>query len=165
VSLRATTLGVALAHVDFGIREDGGNNRGAMIRRYLGNLEPPMKEGAPWCAAFVQFCADVAARGRGVSNPLDAVKLEAFVQSYYDEFRVDVLGPRVLPEPGDLVLFKFNGSERWNHIGLVSQPPVGSVFITVEGNTGDVSQRDGDGVYKKPRDSSKYPTCFIRWAA
>lgn len=165
MSLRDTTLGVALAHVDFGVREVSGNNRGPMIKRYLANCDPPIAEGAPWCAAFVQFCADVAAKGRGIPNPLDQVKLEAFVQNYYDVLKLYVIGPAVTPEPGDLVLFKFEKSERWNHIGFVAQPPVGSVFVSVEGNTGDVSQRDGDGVYKKPRDSSKYPTCFIRWAA
>jgi hypothetical protein len=164
--IRLATLGVALAHADFKVREEGGNNRGPMIRKYLESLDPPIKVDAPWCAAAVQYWSDVAARGLGIRNPLDAVKHEALVQSYYDEFKIDVLGPAVRPEPGDLALFKFEKSERWNHIGLVAQPPtVGSMGWFVEGNTGDVSQRDGDGVYLKPRDVSKFPVAFIRWAA
>ena len=65
------------------------------------------------------------------------------------------------------MLFKFDGSQTWNHIGFVARPPKPGTTIlwSVEGNTGDVSQRDGDGVYLKSRESSKYPTCFIRWAA
>lgn len=169
--LRLATLGVALAHVDFGIHEVGGNNRGPMVRKYLANLDPPMAEGAPWCAAFVAYVSDVAARGLGIVNPLDRVKLEALVQSYYDEFRLDVIGPSVRPEPGDLVLFKFprdgKPSETWNHIGFLAQPPKPgtTIAVTIEGNTGDVDQRDGDGVYRKPRDLAKHPSCIIRWAA
>lgn len=166
MSLRLTTLGVALAHADFKVREEGGNNRGPMIRKYLASLDPPIKVDAPWCAAFVAYVSDVAARGLGIRNPLDAVKHEALVQSYYNEFRLDVLGPAIRPEPGDLALFKFGKTETWNHIGFVAQPPtVGTIFWACEGNTGDVSQRDGDGVYLKPRDAAKQPTCFIRWAA
>lgn len=171
MSLRVGALCVAAAHVDFGIREVGGNNLGPIIRRYAANAEPPMKEGIAWCALFVQFCSDLAARTLGIKNPLDRVKLEALVQSYYEEFRLDVIGPNVHPEPGDLVLFKFprggKPSETWNHIGFLAQPakPASTIVVTIEGNTGDVDQRDGDGVYRKPRDTSRYPTCFIRWAA
>lgn len=165
--IRLVTLGIAVADADHRVREVGGNNRGPRIRQYLQSLDPPLSEGAPWCAAFVSYCSDLAARALGIANPLDRVKHEALVQSYYESFKADVLGPAVMPEPGDLVLFRFEGSERWNHIGLVAQPPKpGSTLLwSCEGNTGDVSQRDGDGVYLKPRDIAKVPTAFIRWAA
>ena len=169
--IHLVSLGVALAHADFKIREEGGNNRGPMIRKYLASLDPPMAEGAPWCAAFAAYCSDVAARALGIANPLDAVKLEALVQSYYDYFRLDVIGPAVKPEPGDLVLFKFGKdgkpSETWNHIGIIAQAPKPGLTIAwvVEGNTGDIDQRDGDGVYLKPRDLAKLTSCCIRWAA
>lgn len=162
--IRVVTLGVALGDADHKVREEGGNNKGPRVRMYLDNAG--IAVAAPWCAAAVQYWADVAARGLGISNPLDVVKLEALVQSYFDTFKADAVLPKDA-EPGDLALFRFDGSERWNHIGLVAQPPAAgsTVFFCVEGNTGDVSQRDGDGVYLKPRDLSKYPTCFIRWAA
>ena len=168
--IRLVTLGVALGHADVRVREEGGNNRGPAIKKYLASLDPPMAEGAPWCASAVQYWADVAARALGVKNPLDAVKLEALVQSYYDEFRLDVIGPAVRPEPGDLVLFKFpkdrKPSPTWNHIGLIAQAPKTGTSIgwVVEGNTGDIDQRDGDGVYLKPRDLEKLTSCCIRWA-
>lgn len=169
--IRLATVSVALAHADLKIREEGGNNRGPRIRAYLANTEPPLAEGAPWCAAAVQYWSDVAARGLELTNPLDAVKLEALVQSYYDAFKDDVIGPAVRPEPGDLVLFKFpkdgKPSPTWNHIGLIARPPKPGTSIAwcVEGNTGDVDQRDGDGVYLKPRDLAKLTSCVIRWAA
>lgn len=168
--IRLVTLGVALADADHKVREEGGNNKGPRIRAYLASLDPQMAEGAPWCAAACQYWSDVAARALGVPNPLDAVKLEALVQSYYDHFRLDVIGPAVRPEPGDLVLFKFpkdgKASETWNHIGIIAQAPKSGVTIAwvCEGNTGDVDQRDGDGVYLKPRDLAKLTNCVIRWA-
>jgi hypothetical protein len=160
--IQAVALGAALAEADHKVREAGGNNRGPRIREYLKNVG--FAEGAPWCAAFVQYCADVAARGLGVVNPLDDVVQEALVQSYYDRLQGSEIAAEFV-KPGDLALFKFSGSERWNHIGFVAQPPRAdrTTFWTVEGNTGDVDQRDGDGVYLKPRDMSQYPTCFIAW--
>lgn len=163
--IRAVTLGFALAEADHKVREVGGNNHGPRVQQYLGNLDPPMAEGAAWCAAEIQYSSDRAARGLGIPNPLDAVKLEALVQSYYDLLGHNEVRPAEV-EPGDLVLYKFNGSQRWNHIGIVAQPPKpgSKVFFAVEGNTGDISQRDGDGVYLKPRElDAGYPVCFLTW--
>lgn len=162
MSIRLVALGFAASEADHKVREQGGNNRGPRIRQYLDGAG--IAVDAPWCAAFVHYCADGAARALGAVNPLDDVQLEALVQSYYDRLQ----GSEVQPAdvlPGDLALFRFGGSERWNHIGLVAQPPRpgATTFWTVEGNTGDVSQRDGDGVYLKPRDLSEYPVCFLAW--
>jgi len=82
--LQIATLGVALGEVSQRVREVGGNNQGPRIQEYLNNLDPPIHEAAPWCAAGLHFCADTAAMGLGVPNPLDAVRLEAYVQSYWD---------------------------------------------------------------------------------
>ena len=162
MSLADVTLGVALGEVDHKIREVGGNNRGPRIAQYLGSLDPPIHSAAPWCAAFVAYCSDTAARGAGLTNPLDEVKLEAYVQSYYDWASPHKLTSE--PRRGDLVLFNFGG-KRWDHIGIIAIPPnEHGILYSVEGNTGDVNQRDGDGVYLKPRDTSKLTCCFVRWA-
>lgn len=158
--IQAVALGCALMEADQEVREVGGNNRGPRVRQYLDGAD--IHVDAPWCAAFVQYCSDVAADGIGVTNPLDDVKLEALVQSYYDMLEGSVV-PLDVVEPGDLALFRFGGSARWNHIGFVAEAPKDGTFMSVEGNTGDVSQRDGDGVYLKPRTVTDYPVCFIRW--
>jgi len=166
--IQLVTLGFASAEVSHKVREVGGNNLGPRIKQYAANADPPMKEGLAWCALFVQFSSDGGAKTLGVKNPLDDVKQEALVQSYYDHLQGSQVDPANV-QPGDLVLFKFpragKPSETWNHIGFVAQPPkVGvSTFWTIEGNTGDVDQRDGDGVYFKPRTLTKQPTCFIAW--
>src|SRR5690554_3172510 len=112
--LALVTLGVALADADHKVREVGGNNRGPRITQYLRGVEPPIHVDAPWCAAAVQYWSDVAARGLGVKNPLDAVRHEALVQSYYDHLKDRGEVAVDLVEPGDLCLFQFpNGPDRW----------------------------------------------------
>lgn len=165
IDLQIAALGVAIGEEWNEVREVGGNNTGPKIMEYLANIDPPINTAAPWCAAFVQAVTDYAASKLGMSNPLDGVRLEAYVQSYYDW-----AAPRRLVRPedvqsGDLVLFDFRGI-RWDHIGFVLQPPRdGTTFRTIEGNTSDESQRDGDAVAIKLRSvSARYPTAFIRWA-
>lgn len=163
--IRAVTLGVALGEISHGVREEGGNNEGPRIREYLMNTDPPIHVSAPWCAAAVQYWADVACRGLGVPNPLDEVRREAYVQDY----RAWAIGRGALvsevdAEPGDLVLYDFRGI-RWDHIGILLSPVEAGAFRAVEGNTSDASQRDGDAVAVKGRRiDSGYPVCFVRWA-
>lgn len=157
--IQAVTLGVALAESDHGVHEEGGDNRGPRVRAYLKNAG--VSEGLAWCAAFVQYVSDVAAAGLGRTNPLDEVRDEALVQSYYDALEGSVI-PLADVEPGDLVLFKFSGSETWNHMGIVAMPPRGGgMFMSVEGNTS--GEGEGEGVFLKTRQTNKYPVCFIRW--
>ena len=161
MSLQDVALGVALCEDDEKVREVGGNNRGPRVARYL--ADAGINVAAPWCAAFVQYCSDVAANGVGVANPLDEVKLEALVQSYYNwaaSVPARIVGT---PVPGDLILYDFHG-HGWDHIGFVAVPPdANGIVHTVEGNTGDVNQRDGDGVYAKARDTTKVRCCFVHW--
>lgn len=160
--LPSVALGVALCDADHRVREQGGNNRGPRIRRYLENVDPPIAVAAPWCAAAVQYWADVAARGLGVSNPLDRIRHEALVQDYVDFFRFSTVTPEEA-RPGDIVAFSFGGA-RYDHMGLVAQPVRDGHFWSVEGNTSDESQRDGDAVVLKPRDL-RFQATFVQWAA
>lgn len=167
MTIRSATLGFAICEVSHEVSEQGGSNRGPRVDEYLQNTSPPINIAAPWCAAFIQFCSDTVCRMLpGAENPLDAVKLEAYVQSYYDW--ASERGLLVAPEdtqPGDLALFSFGG-ERFDHIGFVLGPlnPDGS-FATIEGNTGDRSQRNGDGVFRKIRSTeAAYGVRFVRWS-
>jgi hypothetical protein len=165
MNLQAVALGAAGMEADHRVREEGGNNRGPRVRTYLLGIDPPISTAAPWCAAFVQYCSDVAARTLGVPNPLDAVRLEAYVQSYADEFQHQAVGIGSALA-GDLVLYSFGG-ERWDHIGFFSHRGDGDVFWVVEGNTSLSNPRDGGGVALKARDMSAgdRDPIFIRWGS
>lgn len=169
--LALVTLGVAIGEVDHHVREEGGENRGPRVRQYLANCDPPINVAAPWCAAFTQYCSDAAAKLLAVPNPLDAVVLEAYVESYREFAEQNGLFVAD-PLPGDLVIFSF-GRKRCDHIGIVlGEKSAAGWFRTIEGNTspgvGATSaekEREGDGVFQKLRDASKQPTRFIRWDA
>ncbi len=162
--IRLVTLGVLAGEIDHDVREEGGNNMGPRMLRYRENADPPIGVAVAWCALLIQYGSDVAARVLGISNPLDAVRQEALVQSYFDELRDDEIEPFEV-EPGDLALFKFGSSDRaWDHIGIVSRvPAAGDHFQTIEGNTSDDSERDGDAVAYKDRRLDRYPVTFLTW--
>lgn len=171
-------LAVAIGEAANRVAEVGGQNDGPRVREYLANAG--ISVPAAWCAAFVQFVTDLGARYLGVENPLDAVHREALVADYVELARENewVAQPHEA-RAGDLVCFKFSGSSRWNHIGVLEAavPYVtghGQIeygpFRTVEGNTSpgvgastDEEEREGEGVYRKRRHVSRGRTLFISW--
>ncbi len=165
-------LGVALGDVDHGVVEDEAENTGLRIRAYLKHCDPPINVAAPWCAAAVQYWSDFASDSLDLPNPLNEVRLEAYVQSYHDWAKatkrlVDVESA----EPGDLILYNFGG-KRWDHIGIVVRPLKGGRIAAVEGNTSpgvgattEERERDGDGVYVKVRTLGRQPIAIVRWGA
>lgn len=175
--LRAAALGVAVGEAANDVREVGGENRGGKIRTYLSNAGISIP--APWCAAFVQWVTDGAARYLAVANPLDDVQREALVADYATLGKER--GWTVEPfqaRPGDLVLFRFGDSDRWNHIGFLEERlqyvqqrgrRVYRSFRTCEGNTspgvgGDAeAQREGEGVYRKLRKYRPARVRFLSW--
>ncbi|KKL65891.1 hypothetical protein LCGC14_2150450 [marine sediment metagenome] len=163
--IRLVTLGVLAAEIDHDVREEGGNNLGPRMTRYRENADPPIGIAVPWCALGIQFGSDIAAAALGIPNPLDAVRQEALVQSYFDELREHEIESFEV-EPGDLSFYKFGRSERaWDHIGIVAVPPAaGDHFRAIEGNTSDDSQRDGDAwAFKDRRLGASYPVTFCTW--
>lgn len=171
-ALSLVTLGIALGDVDHGVIEEGGPNAGPRVRAYLKHCDPPINVAAPWCAAFVQYVSDCAADALDVSNPLDDVKLEAYVQSYHDWANA---GGKIVDvaqaQAGDLILYSFGG-KRFDHIGIVLRPLSGGKVAAVEGNTSpgvgasaEERERDGDGVYVKVRTIGRQAIEIVRWAA
>lgn len=162
MNLQLAALGFALAEVDHGVGEVGGNNTGERVREYLSGAG--ITSAAPWCAAFVDYCADFVTTELRVANPLSDVQLEAYVQNYADTLGHMVVGPQDATE-GALVLYSFGG-ERWDHIGIVLNPPNAEGFFrAVEGNTSDESERDGDAVAIKRRTlgSGTREPMFLQW--
>ncbi len=164
--IRIVTLGVLAGEIDHDVREEGGNNIGPRMKKYRENADPPIDFAVPWCALLIQHASDVAAFALGITNPLDDVRQEALVQSYFEALRDQEVAASDA-EVGDLALFKFGSSARaWDHIGVVSSPPKSgsSFFTTIEGNTSDDSERDGDAVaYKSRKLDAGYPVTFLTW--
>ena len=62
--LAAAVLAAALCELAAGAREEGGNNRGAWVRKYMG------VEGLPWCVGFATWCYRRACEQCGVEPVL-----------------------------------------------------------------------------------------------
>ena len=134
------------------VRELGGNNEGPWVEAILASTK--LGEGYPWCAAFVEFCCDVANYQEGPGD-----RQAAAVESWFRWARKE---GKLTKEPnrGDLCLWrKVTG----NHIGFVVDSK-GDVIRSIEGNTSEGvsgSQRDGGGVYRRGRNKSTW-THYIR---
>lgn len=148
--------------------ETGGNNLGPSVQA-VQKLGSELNPGAwPWCAATTSWalrCAGWEYWGTFVRN-----EPEAWVQGWVNAARAGRHGMRAvhwsIARPGDFICMMFDGSEPYDHIGIVrSRPRVTSgTILTAEGNTsnGDMgSQADGGGLWLRERAAGK-PTLFIR---
>lgn len=147
-------------HVDIAIRyvgvtEEGGNNRGSTVERFLAAAN--LAAGHPWCGAFVAYVLDQAkallpsyrggvARRYATSDAVPAAR---------------ILRGECVP-PGTLAIWQ-RGQTWQGHIEIVTDEWCGPSGRTVGGNTSPNrggSQHDGDGVWRKTR--SIVPTNYFR---
>ena len=129
-----------------------GSNRGPRVDLYLraSGLDPT-QGSFPWCAAFVYFCFQNAAKDLGVPNPV--VKTAGVLDHWNRAGRNGI--PRVstadatanpsLVQPGMIfILTTGNGN---GHTGLVEAVD-GVQLATIEGNTNQTGSREGIGVFR-----------------
>lgn len=116
--------------------EVGGNNRGPFVTKYLApaGLTPPQ----PWCASFVSWCFQQAAKQLGLPMPF------AYCPGARRLFNSLVAeGWKVTgdPEPGDLIFWSRGAlSSGLGHVGIVEYAHDGMIQ-TIEGNhTADVAR-------------------------
>jgi hypothetical protein len=150
---------VEIAQNEVGVREVGGNNRGARIREYQAATE--LAPAAwPWCAAFVDWCIKEwlndpqAVRWLNLRRSTPeawrpktalAYGLTAWARNRPNTTRI--FTEKEIAMPGDIVTFDFS------HVGIVVSDNSSSIEV-VEGNTngrGDRDSTSGDGVWKKNR--------------
>ena len=155
-------LQIALAYAAAGVHEEGGNNRGDQVeffQRMMGG-----SPGDPWCADFVCTCL-VKAFARLNRMPEDRLHLIRTVgiaghmlplSGYCPALWQAAVGKGMArgrlfdPDPGDLVLFDFEGQGEPHHVAMVRS----GNLDTLEGNTSSGqggSQADGGGVFLRHR--------------
>ncbi len=106
---------VSIAQSQIGRGETSGNNRGPDVKKYLSG-----KEGLPWCAGFVSYCAKTS--GSKIRYTLRA---KDFLR----------LGKKIKePMAGDLIVFSRSGGS--GHVGIIETVSLTKI-ITIEGNTGN----------------------------
>jgi hypothetical protein len=145
------TLEIAVSQK--GVRE-AGENRGPQVDAYLraAGLGP----GHPWCAAFVYWAIDTAARELGIVNPFIRTAYCPDIHNWAR--RHDAL--EVAPQVGDVFL-RYSASSVAGHTGFVTSVDDGR-FGTIEGNTNLNGSPEGIGVFKRSRPNGREYR-FVRW--
>lgn len=132
---------------DFKVSEQGGNNRGPWVKLFLNGVK--LNEGYAWCAAFIEFCCDIANVDEGPDDR-PAAAVISWVNWAKPKKRI-----KTKPTRGDLTYWL--NKDGTGHIAIVAGVTTSGSVITYEGNTGPGetgSQRDGDGAYKRTRKPS-----------
>jgi hypothetical protein len=139
-----------------GVTELTGHNDGRSVEMYLRSVG--LSKGYAWCAAYVKWCFDSA----HVRTKINGAAASCYSQNLaiYKNNKLTVE-----PRAGDVFTLWYNSLGRIGHTGFYHSRLNSSVFMSVEGNTGqggavDVGTREGDGVYKKYRSfKATYAIC------
>ncbi len=131
-SLGRSALQFAIGELNAGAGEQGGNNMGPWVRKYLQPVGLP--EGNSWCAAFISWCFLQAAGGNKKNMPF---KYSAGARNIYNQLKqkgfVYDANTRV-PLPGDIVTWwRVSISSGFGHIAIVHHYKDGFLY-TLEGN-------------------------------
>lgn len=125
-------LEFAIRELNAGAGEEGGNNRGPWVQKYL---QPcGLGEGHSWCAAFVSWCFLQAADGNKKNMPFkySAGARNIFNQLKQRGYSYDAI--QGLPQPGDIVTWwRVSMASGFGHIGIVHHFNDGFLY-TLEGN-------------------------------
>lgn len=126
-----------IARGELGTLETGGNNRGAVLK-YPNAFG---RGSEAYCADFVSWVSKKA--GLSMNNP--------YCPSVVNELKRngDWKG-KSNPQPGDLVLFDWDGDRVADHIGLVERVNADGTIGTIEGNTSN-PQTGQEGVFRRTR--------------
>jgi hypothetical protein len=151
VPLLAATLAVATREV--GVLEvPPGSNRGSRVDEYVRSVGLNPADANPWCAAFVYFCFDEAARTLGQPNPVIRTGSvldhwnRAGAKGIPRVLQNDAVAQPGLVKPGHI--FMLATGEGHGHTGLVEQS-VNGKLVSIEGNTSVGGSREGIGVFRR----------------
>jgi hypothetical protein len=108
-------------------------------------------DGVPWCGIFVSFCYHMA----GV--PLGNIGFKLGFAGCQTAFAYFTKTKEITknPQPGDIVLFDWNGDKRYDHTGLFVKKIDDQHFETIEGNTSVSNDSNGGIVMKRVRKYSQ----------
>ncbi len=121
-------LKIAIGELKAGAGEEGGNNKGKWVRKYLNGFGP---EGSSWCAAFTSWCYDQNSGGCPFNYSLGARDI---LKQFKSRGWAHEPQSGYSPEPGDVVVWWRVRADGWQgHVGLVHSVKDGFLY-TIEGN-------------------------------
>lgn len=159
ILIRQKLVTAELALAKLGIHEQGGNNHGPWVKKFLAEVGLP--EGYAWCDAFQSYVEHEVTGGRL------SIESASVAQTYAVAHENGWIVTR--PLRGDLALYDLDGDGQFDdHIELtVKVLGLGPVLKlqTVGGNTSSGvagSQADGDGVWLRTRLIAAGRVAFVR---
>lgn len=144
----ARSLFVYAAEACVGIKEEGGNNRGLFVSEIQKTADGKASQEA-WCMSTVQTWLAYVERKLGVVSPI--VTSEHCLTTWAKTPKSQRV--KITPLPGAIIIWQ-HGTSQAGHTGIFTEAK-GKDMGTVEGNTGDGSFRDGDGIYVRTRSMTK----------
>lgn len=130
---------ISVASSQIGNCEDGGNNKGYHVEKYLRSVN--LGGGYAWCSAFVAWVFDVC----GVNHSINAWSPTAVSKNVIWEN-----GKGQAPKSGDVFGIYYRSKGRVGHVGFV-ETWSDKWVTTIEGNTNEVGSSDGDCVLRRKR--------------
>lgn len=131
-------LALELAIADIGVREQGGNNRGAAVERYLANVG--LAPGNPWCEAALWTWFDTAAAQLGLRNPVPKTGSTLHLWDRAEPYCRDSM-----PSVGAVYVIKH--SETTGHVGIIETVTPDGI-TEVSANTNREGSREGNSVWR-----------------
>lgn len=157
------------------VREQGGNNRGAIVEM-IQRADGPAGERYAWCQSL-QNASWRLATGAKIVRPVVSKQSEirGGTMLLGGSASVGIIAERARqlrltvqrPFRGDHFAMQLTDDEWPDHTGQIVRvlaivPKAGYLCQTVEGNTGDGSVADGDGVFRRVRFLRSSRTIFYR---
>jgi hypothetical protein len=153
---------VKVARSQIGIMEKPpGSNRGPEIDEYLNCVNCPL--GNFWCAGFVYWCFNQAAKNLNKTNPLFKT---AGCLAHWNNSKgrkvpaKDAIDNPSLVKPGQIFILDHGGG--MGHTGIIERVE-GGFAHTIEGNSNTGGSRNGIGVFPLTRKIAKINKGFIEY--
>jgi hypothetical protein len=156
------TEAVTVARSQIGVMENPpGSNKGPEVNDYLRCVDCP--PGSFWCAGFVFWCFDKAAKNLGKKNPL--VKTGGCL-AHWNNTKGKKIGSKTAIENPSLVrpgqIFILDHGSGKGHTGIIEKVEGGFIH-TIEGNSNTGGSRNGIGVFPLTRKIAKVNKGFIEY--
>lgn len=159
-SMLTETLRIARSQVGV-MEEPPGSNRGVMVNQYLHSVDCP--PGLYWCAGFVYWCFESAAKNLHRENPL--YKTGGCLMHWNKSSGTKIKGAEAaanpsLVRPGQI--FIIDHGRGMGHTGIIEKVEGGFIH-TIEGNSNPTGSSNGIGVFQLLRKIVKINRGFIEY--
>lgn len=100
-----------------------------------------------WCVVFLWWVFRTAGASTLFKDGKKTASCANLMDYYRDRGQI-VTGNY---KPGDIVFFNFSGGSYPKHVGIVERVKDSNTVVTIEGNTSNTNNTNGDGVMRKER--------------